>query len=254
MSSSKGNINLVATGIILLFSYALVAIGILYSFSHFAIRILAVYFVIANLFSFYRVALTDPGFLPAKSHPDFDLQGSRLKNGIEVVPDVLNNTRAIVISGPLSKEIHIEKYCSTCNVFRPPRASHCNDCGRCVLEKDHHCVWLDTCIGRNNYKFFLYFLCTFVGILAYGISATHSLFKMHKVHTVLRNIVDLTGSAILSIMGSFMIYHLVLSLIDVKSRELINKPGQVKVKFDINQIVKRLGREKGMVFETRVEV
>lgn len=31
---------------------------------------------------------------------------------------------------------------------------------------DHHCVWLGTCIGKRNYKYFMYFITL---LLAYGI-------------------------------------------------------------------------------------
>lgn len=50
------------------------------------------------------------------------------------------------------------KYCSTCQIFRPPRASHCSFCDNCVEEFDHHCPWVSNCVGRRNYRFFLVFL------------------------------------------------------------------------------------------------
>ncbi|KAI5419051.1 Protein S-acyltransferase 10 [Lathyrus oleraceus] len=36
-----------------------------------------------------------------------------------------------------------------CNVEQPPRAKHCHGCDKCVLQFDHHCVWLGNCIGRG---------------------------------------------------------------------------------------------------------
>ncbi|CDP01825.1 unnamed protein product [Coffea canephora] len=49
--------------------------------------------------------------------------------------------------------------CSYCNVVQPPRAKHCHDCDKCVLQFDHHCVWLGTCIGQNNHCRFWWYIC-----------------------------------------------------------------------------------------------
>jgi ribosomal protein L40E len=38
------------------------------------------------------------------------------------------------------------KFCVTCNMHRPLRASHCRECNRCVLKWDHHC----TRFGRDG--------------------------------------------------------------------------------------------------------
>lgn len=54
----------------------------------------------------------------------------------------------------------------TCNIYRPPRTSHCDICGVCIEKMDHHCPWLGTCIGKKNYKqFYLFLLSLFVEII-----------------------------------------------------------------------------------------
>ncbi|GLU19702.1 hypothetical protein SLE2022_359360 [Rubroshorea leprosula] len=49
--------------------------------------------------------------------------------------------------------------CLYCHVEQPPRAKHCHDCERCILQFDHHCVWLGTCIGQGNHCRFWWYIC-----------------------------------------------------------------------------------------------
>ncbi|KAI9709661.1 MAG: hypothetical protein M1812_007639 [Candelaria pacifica] len=58
--------------------------------------------------------------------------------------------------------------CRTCKLLKPARSKHCSICKTCVAKHDHHCIWLNNCLGRGNYQYFILMLF-FTGILlSYG--------------------------------------------------------------------------------------
>lgn len=48
--------------------------------------------------------------------------------------------------------------CLKCQLVRPDRCYHCDKCARCILRRDHHCPWIQVCIGFSNLKYYILFL------------------------------------------------------------------------------------------------
>ncbi|KAG7313572.1 hypothetical protein JYU34_000723 [Plutella xylostella] len=48
--------------------------------------------------------------------------------------------------------------CKKCIQPKPPRTHHCSVCDRCVLVMDHHCPWLNNCVGYYNARYFYLYM------------------------------------------------------------------------------------------------
>jgi len=78
------------------------------------------------------------------------------------------NVSQYVSSYPYDNIIFVEKECSTCKITRPARAKHCRICDKCVARFDHHCGWMNNCIGEKNTRYFVAFLVWHFLICLYG--------------------------------------------------------------------------------------
>jgi len=61
-----------------------------------------------------------------------------------------------------------DNFCMQCMIRKPLRSKHCRRCGRCVAKQDHHCPWINNCVGNNNLRhFYIYILSMEAGIILY---------------------------------------------------------------------------------------
>jgi hypothetical protein len=69
--------------------------------------------------------------------------------------------------------------CADCETIRTSRSRHCYVCKRCVERYDHHCPWINNCVGFNNHNcFFLYVTSISVLLL---ISLTESFYTLSQM-------------------------------------------------------------------------
>uniref|UniRef100_A0A8C2GDK0 Palmitoyltransferase n=1 Tax=Cyprinus carpio TaxID=7962 RepID=A0A8C2GDK0_CYPCA len=145
-----------------------------------AIPVFAVLLFIFVMAMLLRTSFSDPGVLP-RALPEE-------ANFIEMEIEAANGN---VLAGqrppPRIKNVQINnqivklKYCYTCKIFRPPRASHCSICDNCVDRFDHHCPWVGNCVGKRNYRYFYLFTLSLSLLTIY-------IFAFNIVHVVLRSV------------------------------------------------------------------
>eukprot|EP00440_Ansanella_granifera_P034100 gb/GFBE01036993.1/.p1 GENE.gb/GFBE01036993.1/~~gb/GFBE01036993.1/.p1 ORF type:complete len:742 (+),score=138.72 gb/GFBE01036993.1/:1-2226(+) len=59
-----------------------------------------------------------------------------------------------------------KQVCVVCRARRKMRSHHCKECGRCVDRLDHHCPWIDNCVGLGNQRAFYCFIVLLLATIA----------------------------------------------------------------------------------------
>jgi len=120
--------------------------------------------MIFTLVSFFMACMADPGVVTENNHSIY-VKMFRF--------------------GPIFSYDDIQ--CQTCKFIKVPRSKHCSICNQCVAKFDHHCPWINGCVGLGNYKHFINFLFmngvafsygTYIcGTIIYRVIVNQKLFK-----------------------------------------------------------------------------
>ncbi|NXE54868.1 ZDHC9 Palmitoyltransferase, partial [Dromaius novaehollandiae] len=122
-----------------------------------AIPVFAAVLFLFAMATLLRTSFSDPGVIP-RALPDeaafiemeIEATNGTVPQGQRPPPRIKNFQ--------INNQIVKLKYCYTCKIFRPPRASHCSICDNCVERFDHHCPWVGNCVGKRNYRYFYLFI------------------------------------------------------------------------------------------------
>ncbi|XP_044278044.1 palmitoyltransferase ZDHHC14 isoform X3 [Varanus komodoensis] len=168
------------------------------------------FFVMGTLL---RTSFSDPGVLP-RATPD---EAADLERQIGNTEEMANGsssggyrppprTKEVLINGQTVKL----KYCFTCKIFRPPRASHCSLCDNCVERFDHHCPWVGNCVGKRNYRFFYMFILSlsFLTVFIFAFVITHIIHRSQKTG-FLNALKDSPASVLEAVVCFFSVWSIV---------------------------------------------
>ncbi|XP_044519957.1 palmitoyltransferase ZDHHC12 [Gracilinanus agilis] len=116
--------------------------------------LLFILLVLCSLLLYLAVSLMDPGYVgPDPEAPPPPPQKEPKEEQTAMIPE---------------KTFRLRR-CGYCLLQQPLRSKHCRSCKRCVRRFDHHCPWIENCVGERNHPLFLAYLAVQLVVLLWGL-------------------------------------------------------------------------------------
>ncbi|XP_046392360.1 palmitoyltransferase ZDHHC9 isoform X1 [Ischnura elegans] len=167
------------------------------------------------LSSLLRTSFSDPGVIP-RATPEEAAHVERQAAEAAVSAVAPDGNPAAYRPPPRTREVLIRghpvklKYCFTCKIFRPPRASHCSLCDNCVERFDHHCPWVGNCVGKRNYRYFYMFIVSlaFLCVFIFACSLTHLILLTRDNRPFLEAVRETPASVVVGVVCFFSVWSI----------------------------------------------
>ena len=158
--------------------------------------------LLSTLFNHVLAIIIKPGSVQdLKNSKYYKEHSAYYSDNFKITPFFIRNNN-------LNHQEMIWKICKYCKEIKPLRTHHCSLCDICVIKMDHHCPWINNCVGQNNQRYFLLFLfhsfCyTFlVTILTLPILLFHKKYSQNDTEVIItKNKVNMREIKYISILG-----------------------------------------------------
>jgi len=137
-----------------------------------------------------------------------------------------------------------KQICVVCRVKRDMRSHHCKECGRCVSRLDHHCPWIDNCVGIGNQRAFYFFIVSlltsivlfYYEVALYTVDAAVPLWTDGRLNfTKFEPIIVLVAVAFnvvwLAFVGALVMRHSGYMWVNMTTYEVLVRPSHVQRRF-----------------------
>jgi len=170
------------------------------------------------------------------------------------------------------EEVQIDKtkpqrYCEFCSNRKPMKITtkHCHICEKCVSHFDHHCKWLNTCIGAANYRqFFLMLICIvgmqivhfILGIYLFTLPEVEDIaerkFGAYIAYAAVMGVSLISPLIVSGAVGSLLAFHIYIKCIGTTTFIFLKGEAAIRAKFestrtipiDMDTIEKKRQRER----------